>query len=136
MIKYCYFKKTSINPLLLLCNYKSGYFSYNKISDKEITLDSIHYKYNFKIQPYNITTTININNDGSSIFYVFPEELNFIQKNYITIYFIMENPKYVNNFVLMYSDSNSYKNLSYLNCQNLEGLKKCQAYFKFYKAKL
>lgn len=48
----------------------------------------------------------------------------------------MENPKYVNNFVLMYSDSNSYKNLSYLNCQNLEGLKKCQAYFKFYKAKL
>ena len=89
---YCHFKKASINPLLLLCVYPQGFSSFNKSLESEKTLNNIHYKYNFIIQPYDISTNIDIKDYGTGIHFAYPEELNFVLQNSYTFRFILENP--------------------------------------------
>ena len=124
--EYCYFKKTSINPLLLLCVYPLGFSSFNKTLENETILDNIHYKYNFIIKPYNITTNINIGDYGTGIYLAYPAELNYVLQNSFTIRFILGNPLYTGNIALIYNDSNYSTNITNLYCENsLNKTKKC-----------
>ena len=115
-----YFKKTTGNPLMLLSiSTKEGDFHFEKIN-KEIILDNIHYKYNFIIQPYENNTKISIKGNGTDIKIVYPNELNFRSiKETLTIRFIMTNPLLAKDIKLINEES------SYLECENLKGIKKC-----------
>ena len=52
--KVCSFRKYENSPLLLVCWVKDGVFWLKEIKE-EIILDNINFKYNFRIQPVNIT---------------------------------------------------------------------------------
>ena len=123
---YCYFKKTKIKPLLLLCVYQIGYSSIKKSLENEIIYDNIHYKFNFRIQPYSINTNISVLENGSSIYSSDKEELNFISQNINNIKLIVENSFFINNLALLYSDSKSSSNKKNINCLNLKGIIKCE----------
>ena len=122
----CYFKKNKVDPLILLCLYKSGYSSQNKKSENEIVLVNIHYKYNFRIQPYDLNTSIVVSNYETSVYQVYPEELNFVSENFVNMGFIMKDGIYFLNIALFYPDSISYVNIPSLNCEKLIGVKICK----------
>ena len=122
----CYFRKIKTNPLLLLCLYKPGGQRYSKNLYEEMILENIHYKYNFRIQPYKVYINIKINETGTSIFYAKPEELNFKFQDSNIIGFTMDNLDYANNIALVYKDSNYSTKINNLDCDNLVGLKKCK----------
>ena len=123
---YCYFKKTQIDPLYLLCIFNSSYSSNNEALTNELILENLHYKYNFRIQPYNLNTYISIYGEGSAIYYVYPEELNFKSNNFIDITFIVQDPKYDSNILFECSSTTTYKFSPYLICDNLDGMIKCK----------
>ena len=122
----CYFKKTKLNPLFIFCSFSPSSISHNYSLDNEKILDNIHYKYNFRIQPYNLNSTKSIFGFGTNLFLVYPEELNFESQNSVTILFFMGD--YVNNdnFAIIYPDTKTYSNITYLNCDNLGQIKKCR----------
>ena len=122
---YCYFKKTKINPLLLICVYQFGYSTNRKYLNEEMVLDNIHYKYNFRIQPYSINTYITVFEQGIGINTTDKEELNFISQNTNSIKFIVKNPLNINNVALVFSENPS-SNLKSLNCLHLKGMIKCE----------
>ena len=122
----CYFKKSKINPLLLLCKYKNGYHSDNKSLENEMILDNIHYKYNFRIQPYNITTQISVSDIGTGIFLADSDELTFESQNITTVRFLIGNSDNINNIQLIYEDSDYSGNLNNLDCVKLQGVIKCE----------
>ena len=122
---YCYFRKTIINPLFLICVYQYGYGNNKKYIKEEQVLDKIHYKYNFRIQPYSITANITVYEQGTGINSTNKEELNFISQNIDTIKFIVKNPLYINNIALIYNE-NSPSNLKILNCLYLNEIIKCE----------
>ena len=58
----CYFKKFNDNPLLFLCKLNEEPeepFKFGNLTN-ELILDNIHYKYNFRIQPFEEIYEINI----------------------------------------------------------------------------
>jgi len=75
-----YFKKISGRPLILFYNY-SFEIDYNMKSNytKEVVLDNIHYKYNFRIQPSIFKSRISARGRGTNILLFYPQEL--IYKN-------------------------------------------------------
>ena len=92
---------------------------------KEIILDDIHYRYNFRIQPYTIISTLSITGSGSSLYLSYPEELNFKLQKLQTIRFIFEDPLELNNIALINTGSALDPNQPLLNCKTLEGMKVC-----------
>ena len=122
----CYFKKTKLNPLFIFCSFIPSSFSYNYSLDNEKILDNIHFKCNFRIQPYDLNSTKSISGFGTNLFLVYPEELNFESHNSVNILFFMGD--YVNNdnLAIIYPDSKTYSNITYLNCENLRQIKKCK----------
>ena len=60
-----YFKKTKGNPLLLLSiTENSGEYNFEKL-EKEMIFYDLHYKYNFRIQPFSLNKTIQVFNNGT-----------------------------------------------------------------------
>ena len=116
----CYFRKTIGNPLLLLCLTEKDYpFTYNS-NDSEENHNTIHYKYNFRIQPHKNSTEFSVRKYGTDVKLIYPENLDFTSKDTLTIRFIMGNTSLSKNIKLN-NDS------SYLTCEDLEGyqMKKC-----------
>ena len=127
---YCFFKKTTLNPLLLLCVYYDNYYSYNITLKDELILEDIHYKYNFRIQPAFIDTSIIIENYEASLYLVFPEQLDFVSKNQLEIRFIEVGPYNVKYISLLYPDTNTpYSNL---NCLDLITVKICNIHISYF----
>jgi len=59
------FKKTKGNPLLLLSiTENSGEYNFEKL-EKEMIFYDLHYKYNFRIQPFSLNKTIQVFNNGT-----------------------------------------------------------------------
>ena len=128
----CYFKKTKINHLLLLCFYKNYYPTPIRILEEEKVINDAHYKYNFRIQPYNISSNTQVYSSGSGIYLTDPEELKFSLQTPITVRFITETPYYVGNIALLYSDSKSYTKINYLECENKNKMKKCKVPISYF----
>ena len=126
----CFFKKTTLNPLLLLCVYYQNYYSYNITLKNELILKDIHYKYNFRIQPVFINTSIFTEYNGASINLAFPEELDFVSKNKLEIRFVEIGPYKAKYISLLYPDTNT--SYSYLNCIDLLAVKVCQIQISYF----
>ena len=129
---YCYFNKIQINPLLLLCIYQAGYTSNKKSLKNEMVLDNIHYKFNFRIQPYSIETRINVVDYGTGIYSADIDELNFVSQNTTTIRFILGNSFYVKNIAMVFSNSNSSENYNNINCLHLKEMLKCDISISYF----
>ena len=126
----CFFKKTKDNPLLLLCEYYKIYFSYNRTLEKELILNNIHYKYNFRIQPFIRNKNIFVNyHQGASIRLMFPEEFDFISKNTIELRLIRKG--YGDDYLrLLYPDTN--KKFPNVYCFNMAGIKYCIFHISYF----
>jgi len=86
----CSFRKYENTPLLIICLTKNGTFWLKEIK-KEIILDEVNNKYNFRIQPVNnikkIISDRSIKN--SFIICVYPEILDFTKEDVLTVDFIV-----------------------------------------------
>ena len=116
-----YLKKTRNKPLLLLhiIDYETD-FDFTKL-EEEFVLDDIHYKYNFKIQPYELNKSVHVQGNGTEIMIAYPEVLDFQKDEEITIYYLMPNPELGKNIKLN-------KDFPDLECEDLIKMKKCVAY--------
>ena len=69
----CFFKKSELNNLLILCNIKEMIdFSLGKIEQK-IILNDIHIKYNFIILPVENSEIVSIDDIGSKALFLYPK---------------------------------------------------------------
>ena len=115
----CYFKKSNMGNLLLLCIPSEEGDIYLEKSDNNTVLDTIHYKYNFIIEPYDSKEIISVKDKGTLIELIYPESLNFTDEETKTISFITAIPENVKNIKLN-PDSETY-----LECKDLVGMKIC-----------
>ena len=115
----CFFKKFNDNPLLYLCrlNNTQETFKLGNISS-EIVLNDLHYKYNFRIQPFEETYNVKKNISFVNIKLLYPEVLDFTSEDTLTITFIM--PNIASRYLLFNPNS------SYLECKDLVETKKCK----------
>ena len=115
----CYFKKTNGKPLLFLFIYPLEFDSPSLYySNDEKILNNIHYKYNFRIQPYLTNDSISIKGEGTDIKLINPEELNYQKQNSILVRFIARNPSLIKNFKIN-------PNSNILQCYNYDSIKFC-----------
>ena len=116
----CYFKKFNDNPLLYLCRFDETSeepFKFGNITD-EIVLDNLHYKYNFRIQPFEELYTVNINRYKINVELILTEVLNFTSEDNLNITLIVPSSESLSN-IWLNPDS------SPLECENLNKMKKC-----------
>ena len=116
----CYFKKLNDNPLLFLCRLNETPvepFKFGNITE-EIVLNNLHYKYNFRIQPFEEIYNVNINGHGTNVNFILPEVLDFTSEDTLIITFIMPSPLNLSNIWLN-------PNSSSLECESLNEMKKC-----------
>lgn len=119
IIDNCYFKKFNDNPLLFLCRLDQTPkepFSFGNITN-EIVLNNLHYKYNFRIQPFEEIYNVTIKETGGIVNLILPEVLDFTAKDTLTISLIMPSP-YIP--YLWFNPS-----LTYLECKDLYEVTKC-----------
>ena len=118
---YCYFKKTQNNNLLLLCVCTViGRARIELLAiEEEIILNDIHHKYNFRIQPFKLAKSINLEKVGTSVEFVYPETLNFTSSNLISFNIIMKSPSFLGDIKINLDSSYN------LNCNDYINMKKC-----------
>ena len=115
----CFFKKNKINNLLFICLANEiGEMTIGKI-DEEIVLDNLHYKYIFRIQPFENSEVFEVEGNGGYINLAHPEKMNFTEKDMFTLIYMMPYPFDMGNIKLN-TDSDSY-----IKCEDLLGMKKC-----------
>ena len=89
----CYLKKSEEVPLLFLCKWNYNW-EQNKLGEikKEILLNDICIKYNFRIQPVNNNDIFSSSNSGNEAYDVYPKILNFSSDEAFTLIYFMDNP--------------------------------------------
>ena len=120
-IDNCYFKKLNDNPLLFLCRLDRNpkkTLNYGNITN-EIILNNLHYKYNFRIQPFKETYNFEVDDESKDIKLFLPEVLNFTSEDILTITLITTKSSYIYNLWIN-PDSETP-----LECQNIKEVKKC-----------
>ena len=91
--KIFYIKKINGRPLMIFCdNPEETDKSPLKNNSQETVIEKAHYKYNFRIQPHEISDSVSIKEIGSNILLAYPEELNYNSGENLTIWYIMTNP--------------------------------------------
>ena len=119
----CFFKKTKINPLFFFCMSHRDSMYDNYTLNHEVILSNIHYKYNFRIQPFSIKSAIYIPEKKEDFVYlIIPEELIFKSQNSMSINFIINEPSRISQIYLISENSYLYNGLS---CNNLINMKRC-----------
>ena len=113
----CFFKKSEITNLLLLCGgVEEGKHSLGEIT-KEISVIDTTLKYNFFIQPGKNTEEYIVRGQGSPLILEAPSELNFNLNDSFTIDFVTPIPDIIK--IKINPDSNA------LDCYNNNIIKKC-----------
>ena len=95
----CYFRKFNDHPLLYLCRIDEiteEPFKFGNISE-EMILNNLHYKYNFRIKPFEELYKVNISGYGTKINLFFPEVLDFTKEDTLTITLILPSPGSLHN---------------------------------------
>ena len=117
----CYFKKFNDNPLLYLCRFDTKReFIFGNLTN-EIVLNNLHYKYNFRIQPFKEIFNVSINNNyykADSTQLIFPEILDFTSDDTLTFTLIILSPS-IKAFLNLNPNTSSFE------CEDLNEMKKC-----------
>ena len=115
----CFIKKYKETPAYILCksSEENNTFIFNDLIEEKI-YTNIHQLYNFRIQPFNISEKIAIKDHGTDIKLTYPETLDYTNNDSIIIRYIMNDPSLAKNIKLNPDETD-------LNCENLNGLKKC-----------
>ena len=116
---YCYFKKTTNDSMLFLCEIKGEGYWYILQTDNDTILNDIHYKYNFIILPQDICDIIKISGEGTDISLTYPNVLNYTIEQVHYIEYIMTKPELAIDIRL---DPNSAP----LKCNELDKIKICE----------
>lgn len=119
----CNLVKGESNPLLIICHLDYGQMEEDililKEIENEMELNEINYKYNFRIQPVNNSEPISyVDENYCLINSIYPNILNFKEKDSIEIELLMENPNYLKGITF---DEKSED----LKCVDSGNLKKC-----------
>ena len=118
----CGFVKGNILPLIMFCLARSDIRTlYLKEIKNEIPINSLNNKYNFNIQPVNNNEIFKIGDSTSSIIYsIYPEVLNFTQKDTFIIRFFIYFPS-------IYTGITFNENSKDLKCEDFHStsIKKC-----------
>ena len=116
-----YFKKMSGKPLMLFFEYPMEDDEVIiESSPNETTFNNFHYKYNFRVQPYQFNETIKIKNQGTNVLLTHPENIIFDSEDSIIIRYIINQPDLITDIKL---DPNSK---TYLDCDEINGMMKCE----------
>ena len=117
-----YFRKIKGRPLLMFTNMTMERTHKETVNfTEEIIENNSHYKYIFRIQPSTFEDEFSIQGIGTDIFLAYPQKIDFVSSNETSIIrFIGNNPELMENLKLN-PDSESY-----LVCENLDKMKKCQ----------
>ena len=91
-------------------------------------MNNSHYKYNFKIQPTKEPFHFSIYSNGTNIFFVYPEILNFTSEESLTFRYIMPFPSLAKKPYFVFDSD-------YLECEDINGLNKCNVPLKHFKGK-
>ena len=125
-----YFKKVSPRPLILFYNYTFEIDYYMKSNyTKEVVINNIHYKYNFRIQPSKFEGRIRIRYKVGYILLSYPQELiynNSEDKTY-KIMIIMDdsNLRFTDLCLIQYIRQYIYHRSPYLSCEIKNKMKVC-----------
>ena len=120
----CYLKKKGGMRLILICSQDKEQEFYFKLENSYF--DNIHWKYNFiLIQGYSYSY-FNIESYGADIKFVYPQIFDFYKNEEVIVRYITSTPSLINNIKLKIDSS-------YLECQDLHGMKKCLVSFAHFK---
>ena len=114
-----YFKKTTGRPLIYFFDIDSQYGQGILKNENESIISNMHYKYNFRIQPYDINQTIPIDIYAMGINTInlfYPKKLDFTLEESLIIRYIVS----YNELKIKLKPS-----LPDLECVDLNGMKKC-----------
>ena len=117
----CFFKKFDDNPLLYLCRFDETPkepFKFGNFTN-EMVLDNLHYKYNFRIQPFKEIYKVTIYSDSTNVKLIFPEVLNFTSEDTFTITLIESSSSYIGNIWI--NPNSPY----HLQCNKIKEIEKC-----------
>ena len=114
----CYFIKIKGRSLLYACTLDERYSLIIRRTNYNYNLDNIHWKYNFIITPNSKEESFYIESTGSIFKYVYPDTLDFSNKDAFVIRYIITNPALTKNVKLVSGSSN-------LQCEDLNEMKKC-----------
>ena len=118
----CYFRKSKDKPLILYFKISSGTYEPNWKIEEEKIFNKIHYKYNFRIQPFENGENIEIRQEkGVEIKFMYPSELNFLTTSQQTIIYILSGNQEIT-LLKLDPDGNSRE------CKDFNGIKKCEIY--------
>ena len=96
----CFFKKSELGNLLVLCHWPFNKdYSLEEIK-KEIILDNIHIKYNFRIQPREKTEKFESKGEGSWPLFLYPQEIDFYRDDSSIFEIFMNFPEKTSNIWL------------------------------------
>ena len=109
--KYCNFKKTIGQPLLIICQFQEGEFSLSEI-EENIELNDLNVKYNFVVQPVFNNEIFKINVIGQGFSKSYPNILDFTLNDQISVFYIMDYSESFNLRINPDSDN--------LNCEEIE----------------
>ena len=95
----CSLRKNDDNPLLIFCIPPNQIISDFQLKglEKEIIASASNVKYNFRVQPFNITEKIyySSKDNGTVIGYILPEMLDFTKKENLYIYYSAERARFL-----------------------------------------
>ena len=119
----CYFKKFNDNPLLYLCRIDETFeqpFEFGNLTN-ELVFNNLHYKYNFRIQPFEEKYSLNLINFNYKTFIklITPEILNFSSEDTLTMRFITPSSYHSGNIKLNPNSS------SIITCKDLQEMSIC-----------
>ena len=109
----CRIKKSIQAPLLIICLMSGKETFYLEEIKKEIILENINVKYNFRIQPVYITDEFEVREQGNYIKFVYPIVLNYYLYDTINIDCYLNTYPYNEFKIILNSDSDI------LTCYNL-----------------
>ena len=115
----CYFKKIKGKNLLYACIIEETTQYYFRGTSSNTNLINIHWKYNFILTPYSKYEYFYIEGSGSIFKYVYPDSLDYSNKDSFIIRYIMTEPTLATNIKLEYYSSSN------LQCEDLNEMKKC-----------
>ena len=117
----CLFKKNSYekgDKLYLLC--KTEFAGEYQLDISESNLDDLNILYSFRIPETHISEVVTVSdNEGTKIFSVYPQSLDFTSNDNLIIKYQVENPEILTGIKL------NINSTSELKCKNNNGIKEC-----------